>query len=244
VIVGETLATGAAASGISGLDLVNLFSAAASIILAIVALALSIFFFVQSKNEAERSSKSADEISSSVSRLEKIFDTLYSDRFSMMRETVTDMRQHVWKVAPTVTPSEEAEAEAREAESQAAVLAELDKISKRVGLTDTKVNELRSELSPVLHRALEEQRESAQKEVVSRDLQRYMLSRARRRPTSADDIAQGTDLPLDLVMNEILRMGMQGQLTWDGAPGTLRSTDLFRIPDRAVKAVNVDSAKS
>src|SRR5690348_16395858 len=86
-------------SGVSGFDLINLFSAAASIILALVALGLAVFFFVQSKNEADRSAKSAEEISSSVGRLEKLFDSLYSDTFSMMRDSVTDMRRHVWKAA-------------------------------------------------------------------------------------------------------------------------------------------------
>jgi hypothetical protein len=56
-------------SGLSGLDVVNLFSAASSIILAIVALVLSVFFFVQSKKDAERSEQSAHEISSSVAGL-------------------------------------------------------------------------------------------------------------------------------------------------------------------------------
>ena len=149
--------TGAAATGISGIDIVNLFSAAASIILAIVALTLSIFFFVESKRAADQSSKSAGEISASVGRLEKLFDSLYSDTFSMMRETVTDMRKHVWRLAPDVVPDGDDEIDMRLRESQVSVLVELDRVSKRVGLTDANIDELREQLAPVLHRALGEQ---------------------------------------------------------------------------------------
>src|SRR5262249_4802279 len=149
-------------SGISGFDWINLFSAASSIILAIVALALSIVFFVYGKNSADQSAKSAEEISSNVKRLDELFDKLYKDTFDMMRETFTDMRQHVWNVIPGSESADESRMKEAEAESQAMVLAELDKVSKRVGLTDDKIGELRSELTPVLVRALEEQREAAE----------------------------------------------------------------------------------
>src|SRR3954469_18836840 len=89
-----------AATTLTTLDVVNLFSSAVSTVLAVVALVLSIFFFVQAKKDAERSAGAASEISSSVERLEKLFDSLYSDTLSMMRETVTDMRKHIWTAVP------------------------------------------------------------------------------------------------------------------------------------------------
>src|SRR5579875_3882102 len=170
-MTGQTFLTGPAAPNITGFDVINLFSAAISIVLAIVALALSIFFFVQSKKAADQASKSADEISASVRRLEKIFDSLYSDTFAIMRDTVTDMRHHVWKMVPAHSASNEGDnsVENQRSISQSAMLEELGKVSRHVGLTDAKISELTARLSPVIDRILEEQQRTLIKSVVANE---------------------------------------------------------------------------
>jgi uncharacterized protein with von Willebrand factor type A (vWA) domain len=40
--------------------------------------------------------EAAKGIAASVERLEKLFDKLYADTFSMMKDTVSDMRKHIW----------------------------------------------------------------------------------------------------------------------------------------------------
>jgi hypothetical protein len=81
----------------SALDGLNLFAAAISTVLAVVALWLSVTFYKMSSAEAVRSQRSADEIAASVKRLEALFGTMYSDTFSIVRDTVSDMRARVWK---------------------------------------------------------------------------------------------------------------------------------------------------
>lgn len=212
----------AAGSGISGLDWINLFSAAASIVLAIVALALSIFFFVQSKNAADQSSRSAEEISASVSRLEKLFDSLYSDTFSMMRETVTDMRQHVWKIAPgTATAKVEMKTE-DEADSQA-LLAELDMVSKRVGLTDTKISQLREELTPILQQALETQRETSN--LPPSVIRGRIRSLLKSRPLTISQLSGVMGVTESVIVDAVVDMGREGILSWPGFPDSLSSNE-------------------
>ena len=45
---------------------------------------------------ARTASEASKGISASVARLENLFDKLYADTFSMMRDTVSDMRRHIW----------------------------------------------------------------------------------------------------------------------------------------------------
>jgi hypothetical protein len=85
----------------TGIEITSLIASVASLILAIVAIWLSITFYKMSSTAARATEDAAKGISASVERLEKIFDKLYSDTFSVMRETVTDMRKHILD-APTV----------------------------------------------------------------------------------------------------------------------------------------------
>lgn len=231
---------------VSGLDLVNLFASAFSIVLAVVALALAIFFFVQSKNSADQSAKSADEISASVARLEKLFDSLYSDTFAMMRETVTDMRQHVWKVKPEssmIPNGAEAKIEAEREQSQAALLAELGRVSKRVGLTDAKISELTEQLTPVIKQALEEQErvvEQVTEERKQASLDDRILTFLRRRgPIAVFRLAQVLEEDRDDVMMALFNLAHQGVATWDTAPGAISTHDVVRyvpVRERGKKA--------
>jgi sensor histidine kinase YesM len=87
-----------------------------SVILAGFALWLSIVFYRMSNESSTKIKESADRIGASVDRLEILFNKLYADTFSMMKETVSDMRKHIWrddKVSEDQT-SEEAERRADE----------------------------------------------------------------------------------------------------------------------------------
>lgn len=84
----------------SALEILSLVASIASVILALLAIWLSFAFFKLSSSASKSTEEAAKGISASVERLEKLFDKLYADTFSMMRETVTDMRQHIWKAPP------------------------------------------------------------------------------------------------------------------------------------------------
>src|SRR5689334_17460432 len=83
-------------SSLTTFDVINLFSAALSIVLAAVALSLSLYFYRRSVEQARMAETSANQIAASVDRLEKLFNSLYADTFSMTRDIVTDMRAHIW----------------------------------------------------------------------------------------------------------------------------------------------------
>ncbi|WP_006786881.1 hypothetical protein [Thiorhodospira sibirica] len=78
------------------MDLVSLIASIASLIVAVGAIWLSIVFYKMSSNASNAKNEAAKGIDASVQRLEKLFDKLYSDTFSMMKDTVSDMRRHIW----------------------------------------------------------------------------------------------------------------------------------------------------
>jgi hypothetical protein len=137
----------------SASDIINLLSAATSIVLAVVALWLSVVFYRMSSNEAQRSQRSAEEISSNVQRLEALFNSMYSDTFSMMRETVTDMRAHVWKAqdedknGPSVNEQERVLIDS--------LIENIAEVSNRLGVTEGRLQELRTEVQPAVKSAIE-----------------------------------------------------------------------------------------
>jgi predicted transcriptional regulator len=77
-------------------DVWPIAAAIVSIILAILAIGLSVWFFKESVRYSQEGARAADSISASVKKLETLFDRLYTDTFSMMRDTYADMRKHVW----------------------------------------------------------------------------------------------------------------------------------------------------
>ena len=83
------------------IETISLLASIASLILAVLAICLSIVFYRMSADATRATEDASKGISSSVERLESIFEKLYSDTFSVMRETVTDMRKHIL-TAPTV----------------------------------------------------------------------------------------------------------------------------------------------
>lgn len=82
---------------IDPLDYFSLISSITSIILGIVAIVLSILFYRMSEKMGRENEKVSTNIQSNVTKLEELFNKLYTGTFDMMKETVTDMRKHVYK---------------------------------------------------------------------------------------------------------------------------------------------------
>ena len=76
----------------------SLIASIVSLIIGGFAIWLSVTFYRMSNKISEDTKGAAKGISASVRRLESLFDSLYSDTFSMMKDTVSDMRKHIWPV--------------------------------------------------------------------------------------------------------------------------------------------------
>jgi hypothetical protein len=79
------------------IDIFSLVSSITSIVLGITAIVLSIVFYKMSERMSRENEKISNRVESNVSKLEALFNKLYSGTFDIMKETVTDMRKHVYK---------------------------------------------------------------------------------------------------------------------------------------------------
>lgn len=77
------------------LDVLSLFTGIASLVLAIIAIWLSFKFYQMSTASSDKINESSGKINNNVEKLEKMFDTMYADTFSMVKDTVTHMRKQV-----------------------------------------------------------------------------------------------------------------------------------------------------
>lgn len=77
------------------LDVISLFSGIASLVMGGLAIWLSITFYKMSDTSSKEIQHSSNNINNSVGKLEKMFDTMYSDTFGMVKDTVIHMREQV-----------------------------------------------------------------------------------------------------------------------------------------------------
>jgi len=140
------------------MDALNLFSAAMSTVLAVVALWLSVVFYRMSSEQAARSTKNADEMAGSIKRLEVLFDRLYSDTFSMVRDTVGDMRTYIWQGSGSLPHQIGTKEQAKTGDtiSEESLVNRIAILTQRLGLAEGSIAQLRAELPGVLKEAASE----------------------------------------------------------------------------------------
>ena len=205
-------------------DVISLISSIASLVLAVVAIWLSIVFYKLSAAASESTTDAAKGIASSVERLEKLFDKLYSDTFSMMRETVTDMRKHIWRdpdandePAPLLGETLKEEIETR---IKAALAAE--------GIANAdRQEDISKQIESVVEKALQKQRKEATK--VTAD--RLMNAVRATAPISVEDLARMLGTDVSDVAVQLFDLRKNGLVTWNGSDKALSSNNLIRVAE-------------
>jgi exonuclease VII large subunit len=204
-------------------EIISLSASIASLVLAIVAIWLSFAFFRMSSTLSASTTKAAENIASSVQKLEALFDRLYSDTFSMMRDTVSDMRKHIWP-EESLTENKVAEEAEKRANGKVAILQEkMDKevtdILERQKIAEDKLNSVRNKMQELLHDAIQETRQAdndKQKEI----LIFHILTHISAKKIKAIDL---TSMLHEEFPNLRLRLGSvfqdlreAGLISWDG----------------------------
>ncbi len=215
----------------SGVELVGFVASIASLILAVGAIWLSIVFFKMSNEASNATTEAAKGIDASVKRLENLFDKLYSDTFSMMKDTVSDMRKHIWNADEGPSQNEEErnrileeadrKAEEKVIEIKSSLDKQLNEILKKQKIADGKVSEFGRELENLLENAIQTSRtvESEAREETVRNHILLELRRFRRRGriATAEEVLDklGDIMPAEKVIREIERMKIDGVVDFD-----------------------------
>lgn len=212
----------------SGAEILSMAASIASLVLAIVAISLAIVFFQMSSRLAERTKEAAKGIGASVDRLENLFDKLYSDTFSMMRDTYSDMRKHIWPEEPIEADklTEEVERKADEKVNQLkqSIDLDLERVLHHQQIQDIQVNELRREMEELIERAIVSSRE-VESEAREETLREYIIAAITVLDHSVDPLTASTlleyiEAPGERVVSELRRMMKE---------------DLIRISDTKLK---------
>lgn len=147
-------------------EVIGLVGSAVSIALAIFAIWQASTFYRWSDAASKSARDSARDIRASVERIEKLFDTFYSDTFGLMKDTYADFRKHSWPAGEGETLSEkDLTATAERAASEKLdglrkdLKADLQRLTERESSTEETVQALRTEMSSLLDRAIEETRQ-------------------------------------------------------------------------------------
>lgn len=211
------------------IETISLIASLASLILAIVAIWLSFKFFEKSSEASEKTIEASKGISASVERLEKLFDKLYSDTFTMMKDTVSDMRNHIWNKGGKQINNEDHVEEELEKKAQEKVdvlkkelSMDLTKMIDKQNITDAKISQLKTELTGLIEKAVSQTRnlEIEAREETLRDyiLRRCRMIKRRKRKIVADDLVERASIdginPKSL-LDELVKMKADGLIHFD-----------------------------
>jgi uncharacterized protein (DUF342 family) len=205
------------------METASIVSSIVSLVLGVYAIWLSITFYRMSTGSSNEIKESAKDLASSVTRLEKLFDRLYADTFSMMRDTVSDMRKHLW---PESKEEQDAvtEVERRADEKAAQIQEELEKqvsaLTQKLGGTDARVRQLRDELMPMVEDAISRSRhvESEAREETLRDRLLSALSAKDRSFNDLYEITKSSGFSFQQLFTELQQLNKDGLVDWPGAP--------------------------
>jgi len=231
-----------AAETVSALDsaitIVGFIATIASLVLAVGAIWLSFVFYKMSNEASKETTKAAKDIQASVERLEKIFDKLYSDTFSMMKDTVTDMRQHIWKKPDAKNADNFISDESRISELKNSISQEIialvdDKFKASEGNVD-KIKELDEKIKKALDSGIEK---TIREQVLPTSVvKRRVLNLIRRRgKIKLDDLLKRMNAiyPEEYSFNDnqlmtvLFGLRENDYITWDGPSNRISSDDIL-----------------
>ncbi len=163
-------------------EIAALIVSVVAVAIGIMAIWLSIIFYRMSTQLSESTKEAAKGIGASVERLEKLFDRLYSDTFSMVRDTVSDMRKHAWpeetRASSKLDETEKKKADEKVEALKTEIYTSISEILEKQKMTDGKVTHISAELRHLVDRAINESRK-AESEARDETLRQTILQELR-----------------------------------------------------------------
>lgn len=211
-------------------EIISFIASISSLIVSAGAIWLSIVFFKMSDQAAKETTKSSDKIQSSVDKLEKLFDKLYSDTFSMMKDTVGDMRQHIYH-----SPEKMNTLEYELNNIKSSLEKEFKEIieNKLKGAVDNekKISELEIELSNLIEKKINKAIDNDEKKSIEVEEQILRFISINKKVTLSSILGffkirvKSESKIYDILFN----LRARNKITWDGESDQLSSTDIITI---------------
>lgn len=210
----------------SWLEILSIVSSLVSLIIGGLAIWLAVKFYEMSTKSSEKLEQASNNIDSTTKRLETLFDKLYADTFAMVKDTVSDMRKHVWRgdESKKNIPDEKL------VQLKSELSAELAESFKN---SDQKkeIRDLQEKLSELLNKAVEKSanisKASAENEVLSciKELGEFG------RKVTTSDVISYLSLDESTVVNALFSLKNQKKISWgeSGKSKGLRLDDNIQV---------------
>ncbi|HGD3537822.1 hypothetical protein GKR60_16880 [Providencia stuartii] len=134
-------------------ELLSFVLSIVSLLVSAGAVWLSFKFYQMSDNASKDAQKSSDQIQKNTEKLEELFSKLYADTFSIMKDTVGDMRQHIYH-----SPEKEQTYEEQLNEMKANIITEikstLDENIGELSKNELKIKGLEEKLEGVINKQI------------------------------------------------------------------------------------------
>lgn len=206
-------------------NMIEYLSIVASIVSVIIggfAIWLSVTFYKMANKSSEDLKQASNTIDKTVNRLEAIFEKLYSDTFTMVKDTVTDMRQHIWKNPIDKTENDTLFEQTVQSKTNALKKEFSNQISELVSKqsgTDIKLNEVHTKLNNMIDQLISKSRkvEKETKEKLTADLVLQTIIELNKKGIKAtlirivDELKENT---IEEVAEIIFKLGNEGVVKW------------------------------
>ena len=199
--------------------LISLAATIASLVLSIVAIGLSITFFILSTKLADKSLKAAEGINLTVEQIEKLFDKFYSDTFSLTRDIVmSSISPQKQKEAEVLIRESESKTEAKIDELKASTQKDMSRIFKENQISNQTLieamNKLMEKAINTSSRAEKEVKGETYKTTIVRFLNNFVDKQDR--IFYYDLITQLGLLPPPIIFDEIIKLKNDGFIAFSG----------------------------
>jgi hypothetical protein len=196
------------------LEIVSIASALVSVILALVAIALSAFFYKMSMQSSEALKKASDNIDNAVNRLDILFNKLYSDTFGIVKDTMTDMREHIMNPdgdGGKIKEQIEAEVQAKVDPLKEAIVKQMEIQDIRGKDSIKQINRRLSELVSASMTAVKEVKDENLEEMIFEFILKFVSEG--NYPT-VKMLMEATHLDMTDIITTVYNLHSKGKVTW------------------------------
>jgi len=161
---------------------------------------------------------------------------MYTDTFGIMKDTVTDMRQHVWK-EPVVSKQESEEYERRFDELRSKLSKEVDDALLKQEGTDRKIDDLRQDIRRIVEETINKTRkvdgEIKEKKIRAEIIEAIKELTLNDKIPTATSISSKINIDIKELVLELFKLAREKKIIWK----TLKTKSALRF-DEPIEILN------
>ncbi len=220
------------------LDIIAIIASIVSMIIGFFAIWLAIKFYKFSVTSAEDIKQASNNIDSTVTRLEALFEKLYSGTFSMMKDTVSDMRKFIYQRPDKEDDKIEESAKNQFEELKKGLSNELKLTLEKMAGTELKIGELNDKIENIADKFIDASLE-VDKNLELESIRKKIITlidanRLIEKPISFKYIRDSLKniISEEVLADIIFEMRNDNVITWEGDQKTLGINDIISFSDK------------